>query len=178
MTLDGLLLTLGRTPGGPVLLPRAGEQRELRHHRVLARRYAARMAKMSPSRQRNAVSEGAALGLVMCGRLFIPTDRFAVGLSFEDAWLSWPYRSQFSQVSTDLRQGTNGEVVLTRADANKHVFNLYWEPTEDGFAIRPRARWEDGIDADQAAQGIDGDVPAEGWRQLAATFLRHFDKED
>lgn len=38
---------------------------------------------ITPSRQRNAVSEGMALGLIMCDRFTLPWDKVAIDLSFE-----------------------------------------------------------------------------------------------
>jgi hypothetical protein len=40
---------------------------------------------VTPSRQRNAVSEGVALGLVMCDRFTLPRDKVGIDLSFEGA---------------------------------------------------------------------------------------------
>jgi hypothetical protein len=41
---------------------------------------------ITPSRQRNAVSEGMALGLLLCDRSSLPFDKFRVDLAFEGAW--------------------------------------------------------------------------------------------
>jgi len=41
---------------------------------------------ITPARQRNAVSEGIALGLLMLDRNEIPFDKFRVDLAFEHAW--------------------------------------------------------------------------------------------
>jgi len=56
---------------------------------------------ITPSRQRNAVSEGMALGLLMCDRITLPWDKVAIDLSFEGAWRSWDYKRRFAQVDTD-----------------------------------------------------------------------------
>lgn len=47
---------------------------------------------ITATRQRNAVSEGAALGLVMCGHFDIPSETWRVSLAFEGAWRAWEDR--------------------------------------------------------------------------------------
>jgi len=127
---------------------------------------------MSANRQRNAVSEGMALGLVMCQRFTLPWDKVMVDLSFEGAWPAWAYRHRFSQVSTDLRNGSDGALVMTRADEAKHTFNFYWDATGRELVICARASWsEDVPDYERAARTIGGDVPPDGWRVLALSFL-------
>ncbi|GIJ29083.1 hypothetical protein Vqi01_42450 [Micromonospora qiuiae] len=132
---------------------------------------------ITPSRQRNAVSEGMALGLIMCDRFTLSWDKVAIDLSFEGAWRSWEYRHRFSQVDTDIRHGSDGVRVMTRADEGKHTFNFYWDTSGREIAIYPRNVWSDGkVDVDQAAEWIDGGVPAKGWRELATDFLRRLEK--
>lgn len=132
---------------------------------------------ISPSRQRNAVSEGIALGLLMCGRDVLPFDKMNVDLSFEGAWRGWTYRSRFSQVSTDLRQGLDGCWAMTHADERKHVWNLYWDTSGSELVIRARGqRADEDIDPQVVAESIDGDVPALGWRGLAEDFLTRFER--
>lgn len=132
---------------------------------------------ITPSRQRNAVSEGMALGLVMCDRFTLPWDKVAIDLSFEGAWRSWQYKHLFSQVDTDIRNGSDGTWVMTRADERKHTLNFYWDTSGREIAIYARSSWADEVvDVDQAADWIDGEVPAEGWEALASDFLRRFNK--
>lgn len=50
---------------------------------------------ISPARQRNAVSKGVALGLLMCDRSKLAFDKVLVDLSFEGAWRNWQYRDRF-----------------------------------------------------------------------------------
>ena len=127
---------------------------------------------ISPVRQRNAVSEGVALGLLMCNRSTLPWDKVAVDLAFEGAWRSWPYRNRFPQVDTDIRNGLDGVWAMTRADERKHSLNFYWDARGHEIAIYPRPIWADGeLDVDQCAQWIDGDVPADGWREFAVSLL-------
>jgi hypothetical protein len=61
------------------------------------------------ARQRNAVSEGMALGLCMLERYEFHFDKLRVDLAFENAWRDWPdrYKTQFRHVRTDLRNGTD-----------------------------------------------------------------------
>lgn len=118
-----------------------------------------------------------ALGLIMCDRLTLPWDKVMIDLSFESAWRSWQYRHRFSQVYTDIRQGLDGVWAMTRADERKHTMNFYWDTDGPEITIYSRGVWSDGeVDVDQAAKWIDGGVPANGWRDLAADFLEHFKK--
>lgn len=130
--------------------------------------------RLSASRQRNAVSEGAALGLVMCDTFEVPAETWRVSLAFEGAWRAWDitFKESFSQVSTDLRQGLNGYIAMTHAGEQKHVMNLFW--AREGGQLRVYAReWCSGeaFDADEVAASVDGDVPAAGWEALARDFL-------
>lgn len=70
---------------------------------------------------RNAVSEGVALGLIMCGRSSLPFDKVRVDLALEGAWRSWRYSQRFPQVDTDLGKGLDGVRAMTRATRNKRV---------------------------------------------------------
>lgn len=131
---------------------------------------------ITPARQRNAVSEGMALGLITCGRSTLRWDKVAIDLSFESAWRSWPYRHHFSQVDTDIRRGLDGVWAMTRADERKQTVSFYWDTSGSELVIHTRGVWSDGdLDVDKAATWIDGEVPAEGWRKLAADFLRQLD---
>lgn len=132
--------------------------------------------KITPSRQRNAVSEGMALGMIMCGRRELPSDKQRIDLSFEGAWRNWSYRDRFSQVSTDLRNGSDGIWVMTHADEHKHVWNLFWD-VSGKVAVNVRSQWADEeIDAEAIADSIAGEVPASGWCALAEDFLARFDR--
>jgi hypothetical protein len=129
---------------------------------------------LTPARQRNAVSEGMALGLLMCGRDSLPYDKVRLDLSFEAAWRSWTYRTRFPQVNTDLSNGLDGVWAMTRADADKRVRVLYWE--DDGRAFQICTRQPDWTpdapdDLDYAVGMIAGDVPLTGWEELAREFL-------
>jgi hypothetical protein len=66
---------------------------------------------------------------------------------------------------------------LTRADAKKQVWVLYWEQEGSQFQICARqADWtpDDPDDLDFATTSLDGDVPLTGWEGLAREFLRRF----
>ena len=132
--------------------------------------------KITPARQRNAVSEGIALGLVMCGRTELPFDKLRIDLSFEGAWRNWPYQDRFSQVGADLRNGSDGVWVMTHAERQRQVWNLYWEHSGAVFTIYARSQWSEQLDPVAIAESIDGDVPADGWHVLAQDFLIRFDQ--
>lgn len=127
---------------------------------------------ITPARQRNAASEGMALGLVMCDRNALQWDKLGVDLSFAGAWRAWSYRQRFPQVDTDLCRGRDGIWVMTHADERKHTMNFFWDAGDSELVIFPRPIWADGeVHAEEAASLIDGDVSATGWRELAADFL-------
>lgn len=120
---------------------------------------------ITPSRQRNAVSEGGT-SRVMCGQSSLAWDKLGLDLAFEATWRVWRYRWQFPQVDTDVRHGSDGLWVMTRADVRKRTRNLYWDTSGPDVVIHPRSVWSDGeIDAVEAARLIDGDVPAEVRRE-------------
>lgn len=134
---------------------------------------------ISRARQRNAVSEGIALGLVLLGRDNFPFDKIAVDLSFAGAWRSWPYASRFPQVNTDVRKGLDGVWVMTHADEGKHVSALFWETTGGHLAIRARQHDWDPSDPEEVAFAlsvIGEDIPADGWIDLAQRFLDRLDR--
>lgn len=134
---------------------------------------------ISPARQRNAASQGIALGLILLGRDSVPFDKFAVDLSFEGAWRSWIYAGRFPQVSTDLRNGSDGVWVMTHAEATKRVSALFWETEGGMLTIRARQQdWDphDPDDLDFASSAIDGDVPIDGWTALAQDFLHRLER--
>lgn len=129
---------------------------------------------LSASQQRNAVSEGFALGMVVCGYDSIEFDKVAVDLSFEGAWRSWSHRHRFSQVSTDLRNGSDGCWVLSRVSVRSKTFAFYWG--SDGRSLDVIARQHDWDvdnpdDVDFAVSVISGEVGLDGWVELARAFL-------
>jgi hypothetical protein len=129
---------------------------------------------ISPARQRNAVSEGIALGLVLSGRTSIPFDKVAVDLAFEGAFRDWPYADRFPQVRTDLRNGSDGVRAMTRATQSKHVWVLFWDTSgRDLQVLTLQDDWspEDEEDVAHALHMIDGEVPRTGWVTLAEDFL-------
>ncbi|WP_436499621.1 hypothetical protein [Actinokineospora sp. HUAS TT18] len=134
---------------------------------------------ITPTRQRNAVSQGIALGLLMCGRNSIAVDKVKVDLAFEGAWPRWTYRARFPQVNTDLANGSDGIRVMTRADAGKRVHGLYWSNTGATMTIHTRVTdWtaDNPDDVEYALEAIDGDVPLAGWEELAQEFLRRYER--
>ncbi|WP_329258767.1 hypothetical protein OG417_21370 [Actinoallomurus sp. NBC_01490] len=134
---------------------------------------------LTPARQRNAVSEGMALGLLICGRASLSYDKLRLDLAFNGAWWSWAYRTRFRQVDTDLAKGLDGVRAMTRADADKRVAVLYWKQDGGTFRISTRqSDWtpDDPEDLAFAAKMIDGNVPVTGWEEIARAFLTHFER--
>ncbi|VTR77747.1 hypothetical protein [Cellulomonas hominis] len=129
------------------------------------------------AQQRNAVSEGIALGFAMCDLDELPFDKLRIDLAFDYAWRQWPHAHRFPQVQTDLRNGTDPVWVMTHADEKKQVWNLFWDRSA-GSSIRiyARSRWEDDFDADAIASMVDDDIPAEDWMTFAQDFLRAFER--
>lgn len=125
---------------------------------------------LTPARQRNAVSEGFALGLVMCDLARIPNNRAAVGLAFASAWRAWPHQQHFPQVGTDLSKGMSPLLVAVHAEQGRQTWRLYWERVGAEWVVRAR----DGggqVDSDEVAATIDGDLPVATWADLARAFL-------
>lgn len=130
---------------------------------------------ITPARQRNAVSEGMALGLILSGHSSIPFNKLSVDLAFEGAFRDWRYADRFPQVRTDLRNGSDGVWVMTRATESKHVWVLFWDTSGRELHISARQQdWDpnDDNDVEYALNVIDGDVPREGWISLAQDFLK------
>lgn len=125
---------------------------------------------ITPSRQRNAVSEGLALGLLMndCNTIDFPDVHITtVELSFAGAWREWRYRDRFPRVSSDLRNGSNEWIVMTHADEAKRTYLYYW----DDLTIYARNDWALEDPPETLAPRIGGEVPAEGWSDLAKALL-------
>lgn len=138
--------------------------------------------RLSAAQQRNGVSEGFAFGLYVLGRHEFDMDKLRIDFAFERAWNDWPevYRSQYPQVSTDLRQGSDPIWKLLHANYRSQVFAFYWEWQGPGpIRIVPRQRdWraDDPADLEFAVGVISGDVPVEGWTSLASVFLSDYDR--
>lgn len=134
---------------------------------------------MTATQQRNAVSEGAALGFVALGYNRIPFDKVRVDMAFRLAWRDWTYGSRFSQVNTDLRQGLDEYLALTRATERKHTFAFYWDREGRELTIYWRQSYFDPDSVEDlawAAEMIEGDVPLEGWKALAQSFLDRYER--
>ena len=134
---------------------------------------------LTPTVQRNAVSEGMALGLLACGRDALPADEGPLGRAFEKAWLGWAHRVRFPQVETDLSEGGDGVTAMTSADKPKQAWALYWMRNGDEFLVQARQPdWspDDPDDLNYAAVVIDGGVSLVEWEALAREFLRHLEQ--
>lgn len=138
--------------------------------------------KLSGPQQRNAVSQGVALGLSVLERYEFKFDKFRIDMSFEQAWDGWPteYRAMFSQVNTDLRNGTDAVYVMTRAsESTRSATPLFWDRTGSLITIRQRGDdWDssDPDDVEYALKMVGSDVPLDGWLSLATEFLAAFDR--
>jgi len=131
----------------------------------------------TPTRQRNAVSEGMALGLLMCGHNSLRFDKLRLDLAFVGAWRSWSFRDRFPQVNTDLAKGLDGARTLTRADARKQVSALYWQDERGKLQVCARQPNWTPDDPDDAVESIDGGVPLAGWEDIAREFLTRFERK-
>ncbi len=134
---------------------------------------------ITPTGQRNAVSEGMALGLVLCKRTVLSFDKVRVDLAFAGAWRGWDWGGRFPQVSTDLSKGLDGARAMTRATESKQTWALFWDTSGGELAIHFRqSEWdpEDDADLDFARRVIDDVVTVEGWVSLAMEFLRRLDR--
>ncbi|WP_454788514.1 hypothetical protein [Mycolicibacterium lutetiense] len=137
--------------------------------------------KLTPTRQRNAVSQGVALGFCVLGRYELDHQKTRIDLAFERAWRNWPaeYRAYFSQVSSDLSKGRDAVWVMAEATERKRVTPLYWEWSGAKFTIRQRGNdWDssDPDDVEYALQMIETDVPLHGWVSLAREILDALDR--
>lgn len=129
--------------------------------------------RITPTQQRNAVSEGLALGLALLGHLALPDAKARVDEVFAPAWSAWPYRDSFARVSFDVGRGHDGIHVMTRATVGKQTRTLYWVRDGQLAVVLRDSAWNPRsvIDVDRAVTAIDGDVPVDGWVDLARGFL-------
>lgn len=127
---------------------------------------------LTPHHQRNAVSEGVAFGLVLCGVYSIDfegTHITSVELGFENSWREWQHTTKFPQVATDLRNGSNAKYVMTHADYRKHTQCFYWQDWV--IHERPFLSHNEDMSEDKVAALIGGCVSVDGWKSLAMGIL-------
>lgn len=132
---------------------------------------------MSDTRQRNAVSEGFALGLLLNGRRSITFNKLAVDLAARRAFLDWPHRDTFPKVISDLRRNFDGFTVLTRAGETTDTSVFYWDKTGKELTIVNRdSTWAQDAPSDVAValDVIGGDLTQDAWESLGSAFLLHF----
>ena len=128
---------------------------------------------MTPDRQRNAVSEGTALGLVISWHTTIPYKKLRVDLAFNGAWRGWQYADQFPRVTTDLKN-MEGTRALIHVDHTRSTRVFYWGNSGRELLICARdPEWDpsDESEIQYALSVIGGDVPLDGWVSLAEDFL-------
>lgn len=137
----------------------------------LLRRYGRAMD--TPTQQRNAVSQGVGLGLLLNGRSSIPYAKMHIDLTFAASWRDWSHRSHFPAVSSKLRNGLDPIHIVTFARQRSSTFFCYWKT--EGSALDVALRDPDWTTATEdvsfAASMIDEDVPADAWRELARPLI-------
>lgn len=134
---------------------------------------------LSATNQRNTVSEGTALGLLMCGRDEIPYEKLRVDLAFEHAFRNWHYRERYPQVGTDLRKGLGGSLAMTCAKENTRTnFVFFWERDRALTICLRDPDWDPNNPDDVAfaVSVIDNEVPVAAWVSLAEDFLNKYDR--
>jgi hypothetical protein len=127
---------------------------------------------LSKPRQRNAVSEGIALGLVMCGREDFEAPRenkSSLDLALGHAWRNWPYAMRFPQAGFhNFKPGSRDpSAEMCHATYRNQTFAMYWEDR----TIHARPTFIDDFDPGEVATFIDGEVPVDGWHDLAQRRL-------
>jgi len=112
------------------------------------------------------------------GRSELPLNKFAVDLAFEGAWRSWAYRSSFSQVATDMRNGSGGQRVATRATSSKRVTGVWWSDADGRWTVTSVDDLDltDPADVEFVLSVIAGDLPLEAWQDLTTEFLARLDR--
>lgn len=131
---------------------------------------------LSSTRQRNAVSEGFALGLLRNDRVELPRDKVAIDLAFDHAWRNWDRKHLYPQVSTDLRNGSDGIYVITRARKNHGVIHFYWDADSWPYKVVARHGASSIEEVESIAENIDGGLPLSVWAELVRLFLDRAEK--
>jgi hypothetical protein len=128
----------------------------------------------TPARQRNAVSEGMALGLVLTRHASMPFDKVAVDLPSKGPSASGSTPTVTPRYERISETARNGVWVMTHATESRHVWVLFWDTSGREIRIVGRQRdWnpDDDEDVDNALDMIDGNVPRAGWVALAQDFM-------
>lgn len=138
------------------------------------------MMKLSPARQKNAVSEGIAFGLALCDRNAITAHKTSIDLAFTGAWRSWAQKNHFPYVTSQLEQSAEGMHVITHAGERKHTFVFFWEMEQGCQQIYARSEWDAGKpeDVEFAESVIGGGVSASQWKTLAEDLISRLPPED
>ncbi len=130
------------------------------------------MGKLSDTRQRNAVSEGFAIGLLAIGHHELDRRSPAYESAFARAWRGWAYSDRFPRVSLDLKRGLRADLVFTRATERKQTFGLYWKADGHSVLIEVRSDLDrQEPDLDSLAQVVDGDLDVPAWAELATAYI-------
>jgi hypothetical protein len=126
---------------------------------------------MSTARQETTVGEGFALGCVAVGRESFNGPKMSIEFAFEHAWRSWPYGSRFPAVRGDIQR--NRLIGIIDRSPRRRSSRLAGWASEWPFVPYIAEGWQ--VDEVAEVLSSDGGVPLEEWRQLAHSFLDHFD---
>lgn len=127
-------------------------------------------ANISDASQRNAVSEGFALGLLMNGLDTISYKNYhmtSVNLSLSYAWRHWSFRTRFPKVDRDFTNRRTEHYIVTHASERHRTSVFYW----DDYEIVARSNWSFPEEFEEAAGFIDEQVPAREWMKLVEMFV-------
>lgn len=130
-------------------------------------------ARLTPTAQRGAVSEGMAIALVALGVRTLPYRKTLLGAAFTGAWRGWEYRSTFPQVTTDIEKMHAESSLVWSRPGRQTTFQ--WETGRD---LDIRGPIGDGLydaaELDDYWGMLAGGVPGAGWLALARDFLDRF----
>lgn len=139
------------------------------------------MVKLSDSSQRNSFSEGLAIGLIYLDRLPLNYGgKMQFEFALDHAFRNWSHAETFPRINYQLfgRGSVDGLHVATHADTKRLGYTFWWDK---GYPLDVYAadHWDDDrSDLTEAAARLIGDVPLEGWVELAQLFCGHLDKKD
>lgn len=125
---------------------------------------------MTIARQRNAFSEGLALGLLERGRLPLEFGKTDLDVAIEEAFQAWSYASQFPRIHTDLfgRASLDGLWVMLHVDTPRKARIIYWNPGTNPLSVTTVPQWAGRTASlDELARVLNPTIPADAWRELA-----------
>lgn len=127
---------------------------------------------LSASQQRNAVSEGFALGLLSNGYGGVRDDKESIDHSVEEAWSAWEERHRFPQVSADIRKGLAGSIVMTRRQGIPSRGLVWSEGPEYQVLVKVSELDPDRVDdLEFLASLIQGNLSLGHWKELGKKLV-------